>query len=47
MKSIVQEFIITEDYHFAASDGTPLEKNSDPRFVLATYLGQILGRRNR
>ena len=42
-----EDIYITEDFHFAAADGTPLEKNSDPRFVLATYLGQILGRRNR
>ena len=44
LADMTEDIFITADFHFATSNGTALEKDSDPRFVLAAYLGQILGR---
>lgn len=38
------DIYVTDDFHFADGKGNQLESKSDPRFVLAVRLGQILGR---
>lgn len=38
------DIYVTDDFHFADRQGNQLDSKSDPRFVLAVRLGQILGR---